>query len=60
MYTCTWKTVWVDKICVNHVEKQKGPAVMQILVKKDQMSFPLCNVVNSNLPVCCNMSYQFS
>lgn len=53
--------VWVDKICENLVEKQKGPAVMQNLVKKDQMSFPLCNkVLLNSLSACCNESYQCS
>lgn len=55
VYTHTAKLfVWVDKICENHVEKQKSPAVMQISVEKDQMSFPLCNKVllNSSLSGC--------
>lgn len=53
--------VWGDKICENHVEKQKGPAVTQSLVKKDQMSFPLCNkVLLNSLSACCNESCQCS
>lgn len=52
--------VWVDKICENNVEKQNGPAVLQILVKKDQMSFPLCKKVLLNNRLDVAMSYQFS
>lgn len=48
---------WVDKICENLVEKQKCPAVTQSVVKRDQMSFPLCNkVLLNSLYACCNES----